>query len=211
MGRKKVELKRIENKSSRQVTFSKRRNGLFKKARELSVLCDVQVAVLVFSSSGKLYEFSSVGSITSILKHYMSHFKKMATSSKDVNHAKAYCDKHANLKSLPELQLMVERILEGPYAMELALSNLVELEKQLQATLTYVRARKIQMMLESVKSLHDQEKMLKEENQLLEKQEKMLKEENQLLEKQIEAMKNGTDSDHPLCHPPQQTTLSLLK
>ncbi|KAH8512915.1 hypothetical protein H0E87_006280, partial [Populus deltoides] len=61
MGRKKVELKRIENKSSRQVTFSKRRNGLFKKARELSVLCDVQAAILVFSSCGKLYEFSSVG------------------------------------------------------------------------------------------------------------------------------------------------------
>ena len=61
MGRKKVELKRIENKSSRQVTFSKRRNGLFKKARELSVLCDVQVAILVFSSCDKLYEFSSVG------------------------------------------------------------------------------------------------------------------------------------------------------
>jgi hypothetical protein len=61
MGRKKVELKRIENKSSRQVTFSKRRNGLIKKAHELSVLCDVQVALLTFSNGGKLYEFSSVG------------------------------------------------------------------------------------------------------------------------------------------------------
>ncbi|GMN49270.1 hypothetical protein TIFTF001_018437 [Ficus carica] len=59
MGRKKVELKRIEDKSSRQVTFSKRRNGLIKKARELSVLCDVDVALLVFSSRGKLYQFSS--------------------------------------------------------------------------------------------------------------------------------------------------------
>lgn len=59
MGRKKVELKRIENKSCRQVTFSKRRNGLIKKAHELSVLCDVDVAVVVFSSRGKLYEFSN--------------------------------------------------------------------------------------------------------------------------------------------------------
>lgn len=59
MGRKKVELKRIEDKSSRQVTFSKRRNGLIKKARELSVLCDVDVAVLVFSSRGKLYEYAN--------------------------------------------------------------------------------------------------------------------------------------------------------
>ena len=59
MGRKKVVLKRIEDKSSRQVTFSKRRSGLIKKARELSVLCDVEIALCVFSSRGKLYEFSS--------------------------------------------------------------------------------------------------------------------------------------------------------
>lgn len=59
MGRKKVVLKRIEENSSRQVTFSKRRNGLIKKARELSVLSDAEVALLVFSSRGKLYEFCS--------------------------------------------------------------------------------------------------------------------------------------------------------
>ncbi|KAG6474853.1 hypothetical protein ZIOFF_064068 [Zingiber officinale] len=61
MGRGRVELKRIENKINRQVTFSKRRNGLLKKAYELSVLCDAEVALIVFSSRGKLYEFGSVG------------------------------------------------------------------------------------------------------------------------------------------------------
>nr|GEZ07403.1 K-box region and MADS-box transcription factor family protein [Tanacetum cinerariifolium] len=59
MGRKKVEMKRIEDKHSRQVTFSKRRTGLFKKARHLSALCDVDVAVIVFSSHGKVYEACS--------------------------------------------------------------------------------------------------------------------------------------------------------
>lgn len=59
MGRGKVELKRIENPSSRQVTFSKRRNGLLKKAYELSILCDAEVALLVFSPSGKAHHFSS--------------------------------------------------------------------------------------------------------------------------------------------------------
>lgn len=59
MGRGRVELKRIENKINRQVTFAKRRNGLLKKAYELSVLCDAEVALIVFSSRGKLYEFSS--------------------------------------------------------------------------------------------------------------------------------------------------------
>nr|AFX72878.1 MADS-box protein SEP2B [Aquilegia coerulea] len=59
MGRGKVELKRIENKINRQVTFAKRRNGLLKKAYELSVLCDAEVALIIFSTRGKLYEFCS--------------------------------------------------------------------------------------------------------------------------------------------------------
>lgn len=59
MVRGKTELKRIENVTNRQVTFSKRRSGLLKKAFELSVLCDAEVALVVFSSTGKLCEFSS--------------------------------------------------------------------------------------------------------------------------------------------------------
>jgi MADS-box transcription factor, plant len=59
MGRGKVQLKRIENKINRQVTFSKRRNGLLKKAHEISVLCDAEVAVIVFSPKGKLYEYGT--------------------------------------------------------------------------------------------------------------------------------------------------------
>jgi len=59
MGRGKVELKRIENSASRQVTFSKRRNGLLKKAFELSILCEAEVSLIIFSPSGKFYQFSS--------------------------------------------------------------------------------------------------------------------------------------------------------
>lgn len=59
MGRRKLEIKKIEDKNSRQVTFSKRRSGLMKKAKELSVLCDVEVAVVIFSTRGKLYDFCS--------------------------------------------------------------------------------------------------------------------------------------------------------
>ncbi|XP_010558910.1 PREDICTED: agamous-like MADS-box protein AGL15 [Tarenaya hassleriana] len=61
MGRGKIEIKRIENANNRQVTFSKRRAGLLKKAHELAVLCDAEVAVIVFSNSGKLFEFASSG------------------------------------------------------------------------------------------------------------------------------------------------------
>jgi hypothetical protein len=59
MGRGKVELKRIENKISRQVTLAKRRNGLLKKAYELSLLCDAEVALIIFSTRGRLFEFCS--------------------------------------------------------------------------------------------------------------------------------------------------------
>nr|ADU56818.1 MADS-box protein AGL2 subfamily [Coffea arabica] len=64
MGRGRVELKRIENKINRQVTFAKRRNGLLKKAYELSVLCDAEVALIIFSNRGKLYEFCSSSRVT---------------------------------------------------------------------------------------------------------------------------------------------------
>jgi hypothetical protein len=59
MGRGKIVIKRIANSTRRQVTFSKRRNGLLKKARELSILCDAEVGVIVFSGTGRLYDFAS--------------------------------------------------------------------------------------------------------------------------------------------------------
>ncbi|KAL2926780.1 Floral homeotic protein APETALA 1 A [Bienertia sinuspersici] len=59
MGRGRVQLRRIENKINRQVTFSKRRSGLVKKAHEISVLCDAEVALIIFSHRGKLFEYSS--------------------------------------------------------------------------------------------------------------------------------------------------------
>ncbi|CAN7094459.1 unnamed protein product [Brassica rapa subsp. narinosa] len=50
MGRVKLEIKRIENTTNRQVTFSKRRNRLIKKAYELSILCDIDIALIMFLS-----------------------------------------------------------------------------------------------------------------------------------------------------------------
>ncbi|KAJ8771122.1 hypothetical protein K2173_023447 [Erythroxylum novogranatense] len=64
MGRGKIEIKRIENDTNRQVTYSKRRNGIFKKAQELTVLCDAKVSLIMFSSTGKLHEFISPSTTT---------------------------------------------------------------------------------------------------------------------------------------------------
>ncbi|RLN04865.1 hypothetical protein C2845_PM13G23660 [Panicum miliaceum] len=80
--RGRVELRRIEDRTSRQVRFSKRRSGLFKKAYELSVLCDAQVALIVFSPAGRLYEFaSSSSSIEEIFGRYWD----LANTINDLN------------------------------------------------------------------------------------------------------------------------------
>ncbi|CAL8996274.1 unnamed protein product [Prunus brigantina] len=72
MGRVKLQIKMIENTTNRQVTYSKRRNGLIKKAYELSVLCDVDVALIMFSPSGRLSLFSGNKSIEEILARYVN-------------------------------------------------------------------------------------------------------------------------------------------
>ncbi|XP_038681226.1 agamous-like MADS-box protein AGL62 [Tripterygium wilfordii] len=56
-GRQKVEMKKMENESNLQVTFSKRRTGLFKKACELCTLCGADVAIIVFSPGNKVFSF----------------------------------------------------------------------------------------------------------------------------------------------------------
>ncbi|KAM7267007.1 hypothetical protein ACFE04_009173 [Oxalis oulophora] len=53
MGRVKLKIKRLESTTNRQVTYSKRRNGILKKARELSILCDIDSALLMFSPTGR--------------------------------------------------------------------------------------------------------------------------------------------------------------
>ncbi|KAJ4748512.1 MADS-box transcription factor [Rhynchospora pubera] len=83
--RGRVKIARIEDKTSRHTSFSKRKSGLFKKAFELAVLCDAEVALLVFSAAGRLYEFSSCSSIEKTMKRYqqVSCPKKEATDEND--------------------------------------------------------------------------------------------------------------------------------
>ncbi|XP_044360702.1 agamous-like MADS-box protein AGL66 isoform X1 [Triticum aestivum] len=72
MGRVKLAIKRIENNTNRHVTFSKRRNGLIKKAYELSVLCDIDIALLMFSPSRRLCPFSGRHGVEDVLLRYLN-------------------------------------------------------------------------------------------------------------------------------------------
>ncbi|KAL7189988.1 hypothetical protein ACSBR1_039598 [Camellia fascicularis] len=53
MGRVKLKIKRLESTSNQQVTYSRRRNEILKKAKELSILCGIDIALLMFSPTGK--------------------------------------------------------------------------------------------------------------------------------------------------------------
>ena len=69
-GRGKIEIKMIENTTNRQVTYSKRRGGLFKKAKELTVLCDAQVCLLMVSSTNKFCEYCSPATKSARTRHF---------------------------------------------------------------------------------------------------------------------------------------------
>ncbi|CAE5964409.1 unnamed protein product [Arabidopsis arenosa] len=160
MGRRKIEIKRIENKSSRQVTFSKRRNGLIDKARQLSILCESSVAVVVISASGKLYDSSSGDDISKIVDRYeIQHADELK--------ALDLAEKLQNYLPHKELLETVQSKLEEPNVDNVSVDSLISLEEQLATALSVSRARKAELMMEYVKSLKEKEMLLREENQVL--------------------------------------------
>ncbi|XP_030527523.1 MADS-box protein 04g005320-like isoform X1 [Rhodamnia argentea] len=206
MGRRKVEIRRIADKSSRQVTFSKRRGGLMKKARELSVLCDVDVALVVFSSRGKLYEFCSRNSFTNILERYHNYFGE-AETSKDAKTVEGNGFEDAVYWSYPEILQIVQRYLRGPDIEKMSVTDLAQLEKQLDSALRQTRSRKTKLMLESKTTLQEQEKKMREERELLEKEIASLVSNDDNVN---EVALGITDINTAFRHP-RQATLHLLR
>ena len=72
VGRKKIRIERISDERNRQVTFTKRKNGLMKKAMELSVLCDCDIALVILNSQNKLFQYAS-SDIDKVLAKYGKH------------------------------------------------------------------------------------------------------------------------------------------
>ncbi|AAF81311.1 Agamous-like MADS-box protein AGL28 [Arabidopsis thaliana] len=86
LGRRKIELVKMTNESNLQVTFSKRRSGLFKKGSELCTLCDAEIAIIVFSPSGKAYSFGHPNvnklldhSLGRVIRHNNTNFAESRT------------------------------------------------------------------------------------------------------------------------------------
>ncbi|KAI8876633.1 hypothetical protein K501DRAFT_279245 [Backusella circina FSU 941] len=72
MGRKKIKIQSIKDERNRQVTFLKRKHGLMKKAYELSVLCDCEIALIIFNNHGKLVQYANTD-IDKILMKYTEY------------------------------------------------------------------------------------------------------------------------------------------
>nr|AAG35773.1 putative MADS box transcription factor [Hemerocallis hybrid cultivar] len=139
MGRGKIEIKKIENSTNRQVTYSKRRSGIMKKAKELTVLCDADVSIIMFSSTGKFSEYCSPGTDTkTVFERYQqatqtnlwsTQYEKMQNTLnhlKEINH---------NLRK--EIRQRIGEELDG-----MDFKELRGLEQNLDEALKSVRARK---------------------------------------------------------------------
>nr|KJB60063.1 hypothetical protein B456_009G288000 [Gossypium raimondii] len=151
MGRGKIEIKRIENTTNRQVTFCKRRNGLLKKAYELSVLCDAEVALIVFSTRGRLYEYSN-NNIRSTIERY----KKACSGTSNTNtvteiNAQYYQQESAKLRQQIQMLQNSSRHLMGDSLSSLTVKELKQLENRLERGITRIRSKKeVELENESV-------------------------------------------------------------
>lgn len=168
--RERIAIRRIDNLAARQVTFSKRRRGLFKKAEELSILCDAEVGLVVFSATGKLFHFGS-SSMKQIIERYHSHSKTLQKS--DVpSELQPHADDGtcARLREeLAEASIKL-RQMRGEELQRLSVQELQELEKTLESGLASVLKTKSQKIIDEINGLERKRMQLIEENARLKEQ-----------------------------------------
>ncbi|PSS31295.1 Floral homeotic protein like [Actinidia chinensis var. chinensis] len=138
MARGKIQIKRIENSTNRQVTYSKRRSGLFKKANELTVLCDAKVSIIMLSSTGKLHEYISPSVAT---KQLFDQYQK--TLGIDLWSSR-YEKMQEHLKKLKHVNRNLRREIRqrmGESLNELSYEDLHGLELDVETSLKIIRDR----------------------------------------------------------------------
>ncbi|KAG2568726.1 hypothetical protein PVAP13_7NG402400 [Panicum virgatum] len=157
MGRGKVELKKIENPTNRQVTFSKRRMGLLKKANELAILCDAQIGVIIFSGSGRMYEYSSPPwRIANIFDRYLkapsTRFEEM-----DIQQEMTRMKDERN-----RLRIIMGHCM-GEDLASFSVEDLSNLEQQMEFSLYKVRLRKQELLDQQLLEMRHREMHMSEE------------------------------------------------
>ncbi|CAI9786704.1 unnamed protein product [Fraxinus pennsylvanica] len=143
MARGKIQMKRIENPVHRQVTFCKRRAGLLKKAKELSVLCDAEIGVFIFSSRGKFYELATKGSMQDLIERYIkcswSGVQTQQPRDKQIMDLK---EEISRLKREIDVLQRGLRYISGGGASTTTFDGLNDLEKHLEVYVYQIRSTK---------------------------------------------------------------------
>nr|AGS44979.1 PFAG [Physalis pubescens] len=201
LGRGKIEIKRIENTTNRQVTFCKRRNGLLKKAYELSVLCDAEVALIVFSSRGRLYEYAN-----NSVKETIDRYKKACSDSSNngsISEANAqyYQQEAAKLRAQIGNLQNENRNYQGECLGPLKLRDLRNLEQKIEKGLSKIRSKKNELLFAEIEYMQKREVDLHNNNQYL--RAKIAETERAHQHQQMNLMP-GSSSYHELVPPPQQ-------
>ncbi|KAI3924857.1 hypothetical protein MKW98_031108 [Papaver atlanticum] len=141
MGRAKIEIKYKENTPNRQATYSKRRSGIMKKAHELTVLCDAQVCVIMFSNTGKLHEYVSP---STTLKEFVDRYQRETCTDLWEAEHEALEEK---LQTQQEIGIRLKKEIRQRTGQddlsELSIEELGGLEKDLAGSLKILRERKI--------------------------------------------------------------------
>ncbi|XP_008219272.1 PREDICTED: MADS-box protein AGL24-like isoform X1 [Prunus mume] len=152
MMREKIKIKKIDYLPARQVTFSKRRRGIFKKAAELSVLCESEVAVVIFSATGKLFDYSS-SSIKDVIERYKARTNGVEKSDEQSLELQLENENRIKLSTELEVKNRQLRRMKGEDLEELDLDELLKLEQLVEATLVRVMETKEELIMSDIVAL----------------------------------------------------------
>ncbi|GMJ11691.1 XAANTAL1, AGAMOUS-like 12 [Hibiscus trionum] len=167
MGRGRVQMKRIDNPVHRQVTFCKRRAGLLKKAKELSVLCDAEIGLLIFSAHGKLYELATKGTMQELIERYGKYTGGPQLPDEPTVEPMDAKKEIDMLKQ--EIQVLQKglRYMFGGGSEFMSLDELLVLEKHLEIWINQIRSTKMDIMVQEIQMLRDKEGVMKAANKCL--------------------------------------------
>ncbi|XP_050260233.1 MADS-box protein JOINTLESS-like isoform X19 [Quercus robur] len=211
MTRRRIQIKKIDNTTARLVAFSKRRKGLFKKAFELSTLCDAEIGLMVFSATGKLFEYAS-SSVQQVIERHDLHPENLGKMEQlflelplENGTSCAMLSKEIEEKT-HELRKIRGEKLPG-----MDIEELQKLEKELEVGLSRVIETKGERFLEEIIALQQKGAQLMEENQRLKQMENLFSTQTHVLEQgqSSEATTNICSSSDPQDNDSSNISLKL--
>lgn len=153
MVRRRVEIKKIEEKSKMYTTFTKRRQGLFKKTKVLCTMCDAEAAVLTFSKAGNAFFFGHP-SVESVVNRYSARPSPTSTNSEIEGN-----EHEVVAPPISEAEKKIAELMgKGRAAWDVAVRNLGLFElDELEAAIQKIKSKVVAQAEESISNGEDQE------------------------------------------------------